>query len=76
MEKLKLSRDEIAALTGESLNIIDDAVNAGHLATFIVGRRRFARPESVRAWIDYLQAQSDAGKPVAYRARKREQVPA
>lgn len=76
MEKLKLSRDEIAAISGESLNIIDDAVSAGHLTTFIVGRRRFARPEAVRAWIDFLQAQSDAGKPVSYRARKREQVAA
>lgn len=74
MEPLKLSVQEIGRITGESIPVVYDAINAGHLQTFLVGRRRFARPAAVRAWVDYLEAQSDAGKPVAYRARKTEQV--
>lgn len=72
MEPLKLSLEEIVRLTGESRALIHDAINAGHLKTFLVGRRRFARPADVRAWVDFLEAQSDAGTPVAYRARKDE----
>lgn len=69
MQKLKLSLHDIAAVSGESLPLIHDAINAGHLRTFLVGRRRFARPADVENWITYLQKQSDAGKPVAYRKR-------
>ncbi|MGE0804993.1 MAG: hypothetical protein AB7L76_05525 [Burkholderiaceae bacterium] len=70
MEPLKLGIKEICAVTKESPPVVYDAINAGHLETFLVGRRRFARPAAVRAWIDFLEAQSNAGKPVAYRARK------
>lgn len=73
MEKLKLTREEISQVSGESLSIIDDAIRLGHLKTFIVGRRRFARPEAVRAWVDYLQSESDSGRPVSYRARNKTQ---
>ena len=66
----------VAAATGESMAVIYDAINAGHLKTFLVGRRRFARPADVHAWVDFLQAQSDAGKPVVYRARSSERVAA
>jgi hypothetical protein len=69
MEPLKLSLAQICETSGESLHVIYDAINAGHLNTFLVGRRRFARPEAVRKWVDYLEAQSNAGKPVIYRAR-------
>ena len=69
MEKLKLSRAECAELTGESLSIIDDAISAGDLKSFIVGRRRFVKPAALRAFVDYLEKQSDRGTPVAYRAR-------
>lgn len=69
IEPLKLSLRAIAEMTGESPPLIHDAINAGHLDTFLVGRRRFARPAAVRAWVDYLEAQSKAGKPVSYRAR-------
>jgi hypothetical protein len=69
MELLKVSIDGIAAATGESRAVIYDAINAGHLKTFLVGRRRFARPEAIRAWIDFLEAESGAGRPVSYRAR-------
>lgn len=72
MEPLKLSLQQIADCTGESLSVVNDAHRAGHLKTFIVGRRRFARPESVKKWITYLEAQSDKGKPVKYRARSAE----
>ena len=76
MEPLKVSLQAVAAATGESMAVIYDAINAGHLKTFLVGRRRFARPADVAAWVDYLEAQSDAGKPVVYRARSSERVAA
>lgn len=69
MEELKVSIDGIVAATGESRAVINDAVNAGHLKTFLVGRRRFARPAAVSAWIDFLEAESVAGHPVVYRPR-------
>ena len=69
MELLKLNFQQICDVTGESRDVIFDALRAGHLDTFLVGRRRFARPEAVRAWVDFLEAQSKAGRPVAYRAR-------
>lgn len=67
--KLKLSIDEIAAATGEARPLIYKAIEAGHLKTFLVGRRRFAKPADVQSWIDFLQRESDAGRPVAYQAR-------
>lgn len=69
MDKLKLSVAEIVAATGESANVVFDAIRAGHLATFVVGRRRFARPDAVRGWVDFLEAESNAGRPVKYRGR-------
>ncbi|MGA0587258.1 hypothetical protein ACO2Q2_09045 [Dyella sp. KRB-257] len=69
MQKLKLSMQDIAELTGEAPPLIYAAINAGHLKTFLVGRRRFARPADVQAWVDHLQAESDAGRPVCYQAR-------
>ncbi|WP_147300566.1 hypothetical protein [Lysobacter silvisoli] len=69
IEPLKLSLRDIADATGESLALIHDAINAGHLDTFLVGRRRFARPAAVAAWVDFLEHRSKAGKPVSYRAR-------
>lgn len=72
MECLKLSIDEIAELARESRAIVYDAINCGHLETFLVGRRRFARPAAVRKWVDFLEAESNAGRPVNYRRRSRE----
>jgi hypothetical protein len=72
VEKLKLSLAEICEATGESLPVVHDAIRVGHLDTFLVGRRRFARPPAVRKWVDFLQAESDAGRPVCYRARSLE----
>jgi hypothetical protein len=74
MEPLKVSIDEIAAASRESRAIVYDAINAGHLETFLVGRRRFARPAAVRAWVDFLEAQSKAGTPVSYRPRSGERA--
>jgi len=71
VEKLKLNLAEIVEITGESLSVIHDAINAGHLDTFLVGRRRFARPVAVRLWVDFLERESKAGRPVCYRARAR-----
>lgn len=76
MNKLKLTRLEVAEVAGESLAVVDDAIRAGHLDTFLVGRRRFARPEAVRAWVDFLEKQSKAGRPVCYRARPAQPVAA
>jgi hypothetical protein len=73
IEKLKLSLQEICEATGESTAVVYDAMNAGHLSTFLVGRRRFATPKAVQRWIDFLIAESEAGRPVCYRARSREQ---
>lgn len=69
LQPFKLGLAQIAEATGESLPLIHDAIKAGHLETFLVGRRRFAKPEAVQKWVDYLEAQSDAGRPVCYRAR-------
>lgn len=62
-----LSLKEIVAVTGQNLPSIHAAKDAGHLKTYTVGRRRYARESAVQAWLDYLQKQSDAGKPVYYR---------
>lgn len=70
IEPLKLSLQQVVEATGESLPLIHDAIRKGDLDTFLVGRRRFARPEAVRKWVDYLEAQSKAGKPVSYRSRE------
>lgn len=68
MEPLKLSLQQICAITGESRPVVYSAIRAGHLDTFLCGRRRFARPTAVRAWVDFLEQQSHAGKPVSYRS--------
>jgi len=70
IEPLKLGIQQIAAATGESVPTIYSAIQAGHLDTFVVGRRRFARPAAVRAWVDHLEAESNAGRPVSYRSRE------
>jgi hypothetical protein len=62
-------RAAIAEATGTSLPVVDDAIRLGHLRTFLIGRHRKATVEAVRDWIDYLQRESDAGRPVCYRAR-------
>ena len=79
LEPLKLSLQQIAQVTGESQPNIQRAIDRGHLKTFIVGRRRFARPADVRAWVDLLEQESDAGRPVVYQPRApkiAEKVPA
>ncbi len=72
IEPLKLTLQQIAEATGESLTSINNASKAGHLRTFLVGRRRFAKPAAVKAWIDFLEKQSQAGKPVSYQPRSAE----
>ena len=71
MQPVKVPIAEVTAATGESNNVVYDAINAGHLKTFLVGRRRFAKPEAIRAWVDFLEAESAAGHPVVYRPRDR-----
>lgn len=72
IEPLKLSFQQVAEVTGETLPTLYSAISRGHLKTFLVGRRRFARPEDVRAWVDFLEAESNAGRPVKYRPRSSE----
>lgn len=72
MKKFKLSMADVSEGTGEAMPLIYAAIKAGDLKTFLVGRRRFARPEAVQAWVDYLQAESDKGRPVCYQAREKE----
>lgn len=67
--KLKLSLLDISEMTGEAMPLIRAAINTGDLKTFLVGRRRFARPADVEAWVDFLESESDAGRPVKYQAR-------
>ena len=76
IEPLKLSLQDIVQATHESLPTVYRAIELGHLKTFLVGRRRFARPAAVRAWVDFLEAQSVAGLPVVYRSRASEERPA
>ena len=45
METLKLSINAIVIATEESRAVVYDAIKAGHLRTFLVGRRRFSYPE-------------------------------
>jgi hypothetical protein len=74
MDLLKLGIDQIVEVSGESRSIVHDAIRAGDLKTFLVGRRRFARPESVREWIAFLERERDAGRPVSYRGRNQSRV--
>ncbi len=69
IEPLKLGIQQVAEITGESVPTIYSAIAAGDLVTFLVGRRRFARVDAVRAWVDHLEAESNAGRPVSYRSR-------
>lgn len=72
MQLLKLSICDIESVTGESKSVIYAAIKCSHLPTFLVGRRRFAKPAAVSAWIDFLQAESEAGRPVQYLRRPRQ----
>lgn len=72
MELLKLSLQQAAERSGESLSVLHDAIRVGDLKSFVVGRRRFIRPEALKKWVDYLEKQSDKGSPVKYRARSEE----
>jgi hypothetical protein len=69
VQKLKWSISDIITATGESRSNVNAAIKCGHIPTFIVGRRRFARPEAVREWVDYLQRESDQGRAVKYQSR-------
>lgn len=81
LEPLIVPLADITALTGQSRPVLHDAIAAGDLVTFLVGRRRFARIEAIRAWVDKLEEASNEGRPISYRSRaalgdKREQVAA
>lgn len=66
MEAIAVGMEEAGRASGQPTRTVWEAVRAGHLETFIVGRRRLARPEAVRKWVDFLEAESRAGRPVKY----------
>jgi hypothetical protein len=70
--KLTLSLADITEITGESEPTIRRAMTAGDLPTFLVGRRRFANPDAVRRWVDFLEIESNSGRPVCYRSRSKD----
>ncbi len=57
---------KIACMSGPGIYA---AISAGHLKTFLIGRRRFVRESALRDWLDFLEQQSDSGRPVVYRPR-------
>lgn len=59
----------------KSLMTIHDAIDAEHLESYVVGRRRYIRAADLSAWLDWLKAESDAGRPVVYRSRATERMP-
>jgi len=74
IQPLVLTLREIAAATRRDLSTIHAAINAGHLVTYTVGRRRYASPAAVQAWLDFLAKESEAGRPVKYRPRTAEKA--
>lgn len=60
---------DIASVSKQGVPSIYRAIELGHLSTFLIGRRRYARESAVAKWLDYMQKQSDAGTPVTYRPR-------
>lgn len=59
----------VAHIAHMSMPGIYAAIAAGHLRSFLIGRRRMVRESAVRDWLDMLERASDAGKPVVYRPR-------
>ncbi len=70
LEPLIIPLADVCQVTGQSKPVVHDAINAGDLETFLVGRRRFARIEAVKAWVDKLESASNEGKPICYRSRE------
>jgi len=58
--KVGYSITEAAQAAGVCRQTIYNEINAGRLATFKVGRRRFVRPETLSAWAKTLERQGDA----------------
>lgn len=71
-QKIILNMAETYHVTNQKPPLVNKAVKSGDLKTFLIGRRRFARLEDVEAWVDYLERESDAGRPVKYQAREQE----
>ena len=69
-QPLKLNPAQVSVETGESISVVYSAIARGDLKSFLVGRRRWITPEDMRAWVDFLRAESDAGRPVSYRSRE------
>jgi len=65
-----LAINDIVNASKQGRPTIYAAINAGHLRTMLVGRRRYATSSDVQAWLTFLREQSDAGRPVVYRPRE------
>ena len=60
---------EVSRIACMSMPGIYAAINAGHLRSHLRGRQRFVRESAVVEWLNYLESESDAGRPVTYRPR-------
>lgn len=69
LQPMQYSVEQVCEVTQQSRNIVYDAINAGHLKSYLIGRRRWFKPAAVQAWVDYLEREASKGRPVAYRAR-------
>lgn len=64
-----LDSDGVQAFTGFGKPTIYQGRRCGHLRGFYAAKKWRTRVRDVIAWLDFLQEQSDAGKPVVYQAR-------
>ena len=60
---------DVSRIAHMSMPGIYAAINAGHLRSHLRGRQRFVRESAVVEWLNYLESESDAGRPVTYRPR-------
>lgn len=70
--KLNYTRQDAAEAACVSLSRIDDAIREKHLESYLIGRTRLIRADALNRWLDFLQKQSDKGKPVKYRSAPNE----
>ncbi|MFH1141998.1 MAG: helix-turn-helix domain-containing protein [Chloroflexota bacterium] len=59
MDKLLLSIPEALQITGLGRSKFLELVYQGRIASVLVGRRRFIRPDALRAFVNSLQAEQE-----------------
>lgn len=58
LPRVGYSIDETARMFGVCRQTVYNAVNAGHLKTFKMGRRRLVSPEAARAYVRAQESQA------------------